>query len=279
MKKQIIALYLLLLAIPVIYYYHVRKYDRITTITSFSHYDFSTITPCDLIVFDIDETLIQPTDSYLIHRNSTRGKLLLSLFGLYNNEFDVNHFHETRLQHANRILIEPFIIPTIQTLQANNIPVIGCTAMRTGLIKTLVREDWRYQDLKSLGFEGSWADKIIMLDSLPGRQLFYKGCIFTDLYDKGPALAEFLNTVSFKPKKIIFFDDCVSYLESIRKMCDAHAIAFEGYLYQGLQSKPWNTQLSVFQLNHVAQNKSWLPDEKALQQLNGINMSPSPNEW
>ncbi len=245
----------------VILYYHSIKYDRITTIKSFSEFDFSNLTPHDLVVFDIDETLIQPTDSYLIHRHSAKARFILSLFGLYNNEFNLQEYHEIRLKQANRILIEPNIIPTIQTLQKNKIPVIGCTAIKSGRLKTLQIDEWRYQDLKSLGFEGSWQNKIIMFDELPGRQLFYKGCIFTDLYEKGPALATFLKAISFKPKKIIFFDDCISYLESIRIMCDSLSIIFEGYLYKGLQDKNFDIKRAWSQLKHVAQYKAWISDE------------------
>jgi hypothetical protein len=273
MQKRIIVIFLLLFTIPILYFYHIKKYDRITIIKSFSEYDFSTITPQDLLVFDIDETLIQPTDSYLIHRNGMRGKLLLFLFGLCNNRFDIKEYHEIRFRQANRILIEPSIIATIQKLQQNEIPVIGCTAMKSGCIKTLQVDQWRYQDLKSLGFEGSWSNQIIMFDSLPGRQIFYKGCIFTDSYEKGPALEAFCKAISFKPKRIIFFDDCTTYLESVRTICDTQSIIFEGYLYQGLHTKPWNTQLAWYQLNYLVKYKRWLPDELALMELNGTTLS------
>jgi hypothetical protein len=265
MQRRLALSLFVFLSIPIAYYYYwEKKYEGVTMINSFNEYNFAKLTPHDLVVFDVDETLIQPTDAYLIHRNTARGKLFLWLFGLYNQDFNKKDYNEIRFKQGNRILIEPSIITIIQNLQANHIPVIGCTAMKSGIVKTLVIEQWRHEDLKSLGFQGSWSDQVMTFDSLPGKQIFYKGCIFTDLYQKGPALEAFLNAVSFVPKRIIFFDDCIDYLESVRTMCHSNSLAFEGYLYQGCKSKPWNTQLALYQLSYLTKHKIWLSDEHAL---------------
>lgn len=116
-RRLALSLFVFLSVSIAYYYYWEKKYEGVTIITSFNEYNFGKLTPHDLVVFDVDETLIQPTDAYLIYRNTTRAKLFLSLFGLYNQDFNKKDYNEIRFKQGNR----PFLYyRTITLVQETN---------------------------------------------------------------------------------------------------------------------------------------------------------------
>lgn len=173
------------------------------------------------------------------------------------------------LTQAQRPLIEPMIINKIKKLQARGVRVITCTSMNTGpygLLSSM--QEWRYNHLKTLGFEGSFDDLVINLYLSGRKPVFYKGMFATDVAPKGPALGALLDAINLHPKKIIFFDDDPSYQDSVKAECMKRCISFQGYLYQGAPLLVWDEELARFQADYLVKNQVWLSDMKAREHMN-----------
>lgn len=242
--------------------------NSIIAITSFHEVDFDAIQKDTLVIFDVDETLIHPSDAYMMNQNSKQSNIFHEKFFAEHPEVTDWHALNARIiQQAGRTLIEPEIITIVQQLQMRGIQVIACT--------NIIREapfgnyastlDWRYQHLTKLGFKGSFNDAIINLDQLERKPIFYKGILVTDLLDKGLIIGAFLEATHMHPKHIIMFDDRYNYLLSAQKECKKRGIAFTGYHYLGAFAVPWDEDLATFQLEYLIQHGIWLSDAQAQQ--------------
>lgn len=242
--------------------------SSIKVIYSYEDVDFDAITPDTLVVFDVDETLIQPEDMYLIHTEmlDTQGKRFhAKMLQKYPHVKDWLRLHSIVTQQSPRRLIEPDVIRLIKWLQGRGVLVIACTAMNTGAYGVLpTMEQWRYEHLKSLGFEGSYSDFTFSFNAGDKHPVFYKGILATDGGPKGPALGMLLDALQLTFKKIIMFDDNIEYLRTVQKECSIRGITFKGYQYKNTVTKPWDEALAEFQADYLIRNEQWLNDEQAL---------------
>lgn len=249
--------------------------DSIKTIHSFDEVQFSDIKKDTLVIFDADDTLIQPTDTYLINEYSPEGIALRQ--ALLQQHPELKNLYDLRsiiLLESERYLVEEHIIEKINNLKERNIPVIVCTALysgKYGLIDSL--EKWRFEHLKALGFEGSFNDKIFKLNSPKRNPIFYKGVLLSDAEEKGIVIGDFLDKMMLNPQEIVMFDDLAKPLNHVKDECKKRNIKFKGYLYKGAIEKCWNDQLINFQINHLFKNNKWLSDSEAEKLLNQLNNS------
>lgn len=250
----------------------------IVSISDFKAIDFDAIkSPKTLVIFDVDEALIQPVDTYLINEHKPEGiHFREKIKALHPEVKDWEALLSIILQEAKRPLIEPFIVTEIKKLQERNIPVIACTGMNTGKLGLFDRmEVWRYDHLKSLGFEGSFSSEDFVLDGFKRHPVFYKGLLSTDVEEKGPIIGAFLDKITFKPEKVVMVDDDGAFLRSVKDECLKRKIDFEGYLYQGAKEKKWDEELVEFQLQHLIKNHHWLSDDDAKQLMHEVPKSES----
>lgn len=247
----------------------------IFTIHSFDEVAFEDITdPSTLVLFDVDETLIQPDDTYLINEHSERGlKFRQSLIQKHPEIMKIHDIGGIILHQAERSLIENEVISKIKILKKKNIKVFAITAMNTGAYSNIGRmEKWRYEHLKKLGFEGAYPNDDFYLQGFKRKPVFYKGIIATDLEDKGEVLASILQRLNLKPKKIIMFDDTLEFLESVQKECIKKNLDFTGYHYRGAKTKDWDEELIQFQAQFLIKHKRWLSDEEAKSMLRKVKL-------
>jgi hypothetical protein len=100
------------------------------------------------------------------------------------------------------------------------ISVIACTFLNAGSYGILsCVEQWRHTHLQSLGFYGSWQDKVFGFEFERIKPVFYKGILVTDLSSKGTALSGFLDAINLNFYKIIMFYDSRDYLISVEEVC------------------------------------------------------------
>lgn len=217
-----------------------------------------------MAVFDVDETLIQPTDTYFINESSSQAQAIKKkLIESHPEIKDWRPYEDILIQQVQRPLLEPFIIEKINALQKIGVIVIAVTAMNTGKHGNYDRlEHWRYEHLGSFGFEGSFNDQIIDFEMNGKKPVFYKGILATDLSPKGPALFAFLHHIKHMPKKIIMFDDNKDFLESVSTESKKYGIPFQGYWYKGAHAKAWDQELIEYQIEHLMKHKKWLGDEQ-----------------
>ncbi|AIL12643.1 hypothetical protein IM40_02460 [Candidatus Paracaedimonas acanthamoebae] len=243
-----------------------QKYvKQIEPIQSFSSIDFSSIKPESLVIFDVDETLIQPEDTFLINEHTPQGKdFIQKLIQTYPIMKSDNHIASIMLQEAQRPLLEPSVIHHINKLKNRGVFVIACTAMNTGpygIHSSL--EEWRYNHLKFLGFEGTFSNTLFPISYLERKPIFYKGLLATDLQSKGPIVGKFIDVMKLKLKDIIMIDDDNDCLLSVKNECEKRGINFKGYEYKGSKTVPWDEDLVQFQSDYLIKHKKWLSDKVA----------------
>lgn len=269
--KKIILLILstLLFLISSLYIILSKKSSDITTIKSFKEVDFKDISSETLVIFDVNDTIYQAVDTYLANEESPQAyDFRTKVIKQHPEVQDWNILSSIVLDETKRVLIEPSIIETINQLKNRHIPVIALNGLGTGsfgIIKSL--PEWRYNQLKSLGFEGSFESLIFSLE-LDGHPMFYKGLLATgipakDKPYKGPVLGSFLDYMKLQPNQMIMFDDSKEALLSVAQECKKRNIKFHGYEYKGAHIPKWNEPLVEFQLNYLIKHKKWLSDEQA----------------
>ncbi len=218
-----------------------------------------------LVVFDVDETLIQPIDSYLVNEHSPKGKAFLRAFVSSHPKFpNWDILTSATLKQAKRPLIEKGISNIFKKMRISGAQVIVLTAMNTGPLGDIeYLEKWRYNHLKSLGVEGDFNNRIISLKGFKGNPVFYKGMAAADIEDKGLVLENLLERLGYQPRSIVAIDDDVFALKSIQKTCRDLGIPFQGYQYMGYKTVPWDGRLIFFQAEYLLKNKKWLRDAEA----------------
>lgn len=243
---------------------------EITSIASFRDVDFEHLCGSDtLVLFDVDETLIQPEDAYLMNEHTIEGQRFRE--SLIKNHPEIKNWEELQgimLLEAKRPLIEPHIAQTISRLKEKGTTVMALTAMNTGPYEHVGSlEAWRHAHLRSLGFIGSFSTCQFFLSGFKRKPVFFKGIIATDLEDKGAVFGAVLDHLSLSPRRVIFFDDTLDFLLSLRTECLKRGITFQGYHYLGCTRKSWNQPLFMKQAQHLITHKHWLDDHTAKQTL------------
>ncbi|MBN8827972.1 MAG: DUF2608 domain-containing protein [Sphingobacteriia bacterium] len=240
---------------------YTQKTQQVKEIYSFKEANFD-LPKNTLVIFDVDETLIQPLDSYLINEHTKQGKEFRSnLIKSHPEVRDWDYLVSIILRDAKRPLIEPYVIDIINSLK--NIKFIALTGMNTGRLGMYSElAEWRYEHLKSLGFQGSFADKVIKFNADNRSPIFFKGILATDLTPKGPVLIKFLKEIDYYPKAIVMFDDDLEHLNSVSDACKKLGINFMAYYYKGAKSKAWNQNIINYQTEYLLKHKGWLSDDE-----------------
>ena len=247
----------------------------IITIDSFTKINFGAIEPTMLVIFDVDETLIQPQDAYLtdIEMRSFLAEIFTVKQLIKHHDIDMKRWKYLAsivIKTAKETLIEPEMLEAIKALQRRGVQVIACTLISTGLFGVIPNmEQWRYENLKSLGFQGSYDNVVIHLPSFKRKPVFYKGILATDLEKKGPVIGAFLDTMHLQPVSIVMVDDTLDNLNSVLRECTTRGIKFQGYWYKAAQTKPSNAPLFEFQINYLIHHEKFLSDQEAAAMMNG----------
>jgi len=227
-----------------------------------------------LVIFDVDETLIQANDAGLQRKNSSSANEILEELKekypkLKTEEFD-SYIRSIVMQQAIREIIEPYSVNFIKSLQEKGIKTIALTKMRTGSYGKLMSEKWRADGLKKLGvnFDKAFNENLVFnkFKAFHGSYpVFYQGILCTNNQSKGDVLGAFLDAIQFKPSKVIFFDDLEEQLISVAKEMERRKISFQGYRYLGGEpkTKKLDVSLAKFQLNYLVENHRWLNDQDA----------------
>jgi hypothetical protein len=162
----------------------------------------------------------------------------------------------------------------IKILQENQIKTIAFTRMDTGRLGLIAStEEWRLNQLREQGidFSSGFPDLLLLSFRVAKGEasLFKEGVLFANKEAKGPVLAAFLEQIDWKPKKILFLDDKLDYLQSVEEALQSKGIEFIGYHYTEVEKRSilLEEELGRLQYNHLVQYERWLNDKEALEQL------------
>lgn len=216
-----------------------------------------------LVVFDLDATLIEPTqmlgnDPWAYYAGD---KVIEECGG--NVQEGLKKFEPLWYAVQKRVnvkLVEKAALGVLATLQQRGIKTLGFTSRGRGLI------DRTYEQLASVGLDLS---KNSIWDHEEKGDTFYfnQGILFTDVGgNKGKIFHSFLEKIGKKPKHIVFVDDKEKYVNHMQKMCHQEAIPFVGIWYRGAKKtiKNFNPAIADVQLAHfLASNGEVLSDQAA----------------
>lgn len=251
-----------------------------------------------LVVFDVDETLIKPTDAALQFlwkpavfskadvqwMTRLRAKLRSYLTAAYSSCPDqaFKKAWSQQLLKSSYVPIEPITVETIKKLQKRGIKVIALTACRAGRRGDIpALQQWRFDELKKLGidFSDAFSFKEKWFDELPLNEgyhpMYYQGILMaTYTIPKGRVLASFLDYCGWVPKKILFFDDRKDYVESVVQAMRERGISCRGYWYCAAihQKAKLNRSLVQVQFDYLMQHGKMISEQEAVVILSGHNI-------
>jgi len=213
-------------------------------------YSFTTVTKIlelvnkdTLIIFDVDDVLIIP-NSDNDFKHPCRAQLWQDLKNRLSTE-KIEILQSSVMSTIKRNLVEPRIVQAFAYLQSQHIPTIALTAMGTGrfgIIKKM--EDIRIKELNDVGISflpstplkgeklaAELENTNMICSDCKGVPMLKSGIIFTAGVDKGVVLDYMFSKYNYYPKTIVFVDDSINNLESLRKLCIKLKIDFHGFHY------------------------------------------------
>lgn len=223
----------------------------------------------DLIVFDVDNTLLVAEDKILrpcgaqlfLRQYETLSKMV--------SEEEASRFVSIILLNRAFRAVDEQMPELVRKLQERSVKVIALTALssgRLGMISSL--EEWRRKELLSLGFDFSEAfpkyNHIVFGDLLhEGSLPIYKDGILysTRHYSKGEILQAFLRRVKWLPERVIFVDDKREYIDSVHETMLAMGIECCCYHYcnEVIAADVVDEEEAERQFVHLRTHKHWPP--------------------
>ena len=152
--------------------------------------------------------------------------------------------------------------------------VYGFTQVNTGPYEIIPSmEQWRVTELsnKNIHFTPTLARQshISLLKNAEGYACFDHGILFTGPFSKRQLLEACLKYLSFRPNKIVFFDDLDVNIQAIQELTQELDIDYHGFHYQGAAviGGKVNFDVIAYQQKKLINELIWLEDEAAAQEL------------
>lgn len=232
------------------------------------------------VLFDVDHTLIVPKD--LLMRPSGDSPIWNKYIPLTIKNPDIvppgkypkDYFLSTIFTVAEFEMVDSRLLQIISSLQEREIKTIAFTKMHSGPFGVIPAiEDWRAKQLKQHGIDFSPAFPHLKELSIPSSKqsekpsVFKHGVLFCNGKEKGPVLSAFLESLNWKPQRIIFIDDRTDYLQTVEEALTETGIEFIGFHYTFLEDnpRPVDEKLAFLQLMHLAKTGAWLSDSEAIE--------------
>lgn len=230
-----------------------------------------------LILFDVDQTLIEPASMLFrpktVENEAYRPWLIDLVSRVYGKSNKPEEYYGSiwRVKEIP-LLIEPNIVSIIQSLQDRGVKVVALTALKTGSDYTIPSlPEWRYDQLKKLGIDfGRIGLPDIIFDELSEKNgnypVLYHGILCTNGVSKGDLVVAFLDRIQWRPSKVVFFDDNEARVKDVERAMQERSIPFQGFVYLGAEYMPGelNKEVAEFQLNYLVEHEDWITEEQAL---------------
>lgn len=225
------------------------------------------VTPKTLVILDIDDTLLIPTqtlgtDVWFLYRV----KQYESQGFCYPDALQKTLAEWEAIRHLTNVkLVETGTNEIIQGLQKKNIMVMGLTTQGLALATRTVMQ------LRSLNIDLSL--------TAPSKEdhyfinqhgvLFRQGILFTSGTAKGKALLTFLDKINVHPQHVVFINDKATHLKDVEEAAKANSIDFIGlrYSYSDERIAHFCKEIAEIQWN-FSTFSHLISDEEAAQLLN-----------
>ena len=208
------------------------------------------VKPEMLIVFDIDNTIIEPvqtlgSDQWFHHRIET----YLS-YGYNPSDALQTALKEwMSVQNITKVkLVEDGIDKVIADLQEQGFTVMGLTTRGLGMCLRTIEQ----LDTVGVSFRESSPTKEEIHFMNERGILFRSGILFTAATHKGEALRMLLKRAGYQAKSVMFVNDKYSHIVPIEEVCEGEEIPFIGLRYGHVDEKVKNfpEQIGEVQFYH-----------------------------
>lgn len=266
---------LVLLGVPALFYFS-KKTDFIeaNTLDDVKAH-MQELAPGALVVFDVDNVLIVPGEATLHNVNKDFREDNFKILKNKLSEEDYLYLRGIVKLQYTRVLVNPEMPGFIKSLQDRGIKVIALSSMQTGSLGVIAdRHALRIKELRDFDiyFGNAFPDykKHIYLKGVQGfgqgeSAGYLEGVICTNNAPKGEALAAFLAEIKFMPSEIVFVDNKLHKLHSVKMACRKLGIPFKGIHYNEakLKGPVLNEAVANFQFEYLERNRKWLSDKEA----------------
>lgn len=207
-------------------------HDNIYTIEKIEHImPFVSGNPGELIIFDIDDTLIRLTDpeaSGIWYKES-----LERLAAEGKSEKEAKHIlfqtHISAMYRTPVLLVDqqlPSYLSNFRTKRAKTL----CLTAREG--RCLLYATLRHLGDAQLDFahtDTKLNEPVLFPELVEHDILYSSGILFTGGIDKGTILKMFFQKIDYYPHHIIFVDDIIANVRSVRSCAKSLDIDFDGF--------------------------------------------------
>jgi hypothetical protein len=229
-----------------------------------------------LFIFDLDDVLI-------VSKNQVFQAPFVHNVKAYEDDIKARHSKEEYYRiwsilrrNFHTQIVDPKVLDLIALIQQKHAKVIGLSnadAGDWGPIKDM--EDLRLQELtqERIDFSASFPiKKYIKFPSLRSlahdnrTPIFKHGVLFACKVPKGKVLNVFLRSLKWKPHKIIFTDDKMKNVESVRDFCQQQRIPFQGFQYTAvaaMSTASFNKVRADLEFKILEEQGKWLSDVEA----------------
>lgn len=223
-----------------------------------------------LVIFDVDEVLIMPTDEYRL-THPFRRELVKDIQSRLSLEEQKILFSIIMLKQTMR-LVDMEIIDLLNKLKEYKIPTIALTKFLTGKIGNISKvEDLLFKNLALLNI--SFQDltpfkneiKLHGMHGNSGIPFLKDGVIMTAMIDKAKVLKSVFTRMSYFPRKIIFIDDKLDNLQSVQNFSINSQIIFQGFHYLGANNIPerlLDLEVEKRRFSILERSHQWLNDNE-----------------
>ncbi len=222
----------------------------------------------DLVVLDVDDTLITPKDQCL--RASCRDRRMHHLALQVRSDRTWN-LYSRWLDGSEQELISEELLKAVRSLQEAGVNVVALTAMgpttgACGIIPSMA--DKRCEELKKLGYDFSQSfrgSRLTLQEKKGVTPLFKDGIIYNYPYKKGLVLENFLSVIPFKPRHVFFLDDSPDCTADVAQALIRLQIGYTciNYLDKKLTIDKSRPDITGYQVQYFLKHQVWLSDAQA----------------
>lgn len=212
-----------------------------------------------IIFVDIDDTIITPVSKTF--RRPPYNKLIDDIKRDKNKYKNYEEIVSNWRLQRKAMLIDSDWPSTLLELK-KQYRVYGLTKMDSGKFGNIESmEEWRYDELKSLGIEFSYGGTIPQ-ESINNAS-FYKGLFITGSNSKSQTILQYLQHLN--ADVFVMIDDREEHLEDIKQFCEKNSIKFIGILFKRLENfkDAPDYDISLLQKRYLIEHAKWLEDEEA----------------
>lgn len=222
-----------------------------------------------LVFIDMDETMVTGSrtlgsQQWWTHMKATWNRAEPSG---EESTADFNRLVNLIIDHVPEVCVEESIPTIIQTLQNQGITVWSLTARMKNSPWDSQHDLTTARLLSKLGIDltRSSIPPAVSHERLAAFPHFSLGVLYTNWSSKGPYLRNFLNTLDYRPTKIVMIDDSMDQLKSVELIAEELAIEFIGFHYPVVKERgiEFDPALGNIELEALHQKGLLLSDEEA----------------